>query len=468
MEEANIHLLIVEDDRSVASAIVRWARRRGFTAELALDLDECRRALDEGSFDAIFVDLRLSNGVDGLDLSADLIAEDPERPVVLMTAYAGLESAQRAVGIGIFEYMTKPIDFEYFSNVVDRAIAHRSRLIASRNRHVEAVEEAHDQLLRAFEDLQEKERLLAAYGDIARLASSSLEIDEIIDNVGRHILQAGIFPNLMIALVDHDSQTVQVVRSLVHTKVRDGVVAPDSVLTLTTPVVGIPYPLDDPHILAVTARTGRMQIDGERLDDSAGVETQSKQEVAYFIPIKAGARVLAVLATASRPEEKSSMISQIESMAPVLDQFAGALDHARLYRDSLDYGAALSRINEELEREIEERKRAEEAVVRLERLGALGEMSAGVSHNLNNILTGVLGPAEMVGMLTDDPGVLREVELIMTSALRARDLVARLHQAVRGEADQLGSVDLNRSIEEAVRAGRPRWKDEPESLGRDV
>ena len=235
-----------------------------------------------------------------------------------------------------------------------------------------------------------------------------------------------------------------------------------------TPVVGIPYPLDDPHILAVTARTGRMQIDGERLDDSAGVETQSKQEVAYFIPIKAGARVLAVLATASRPEEKSSMISQIESMAPVLDQFAGALDHARLYRDSLDYGAALSRINEELEREIEERKRAEEAVVRLERLGALGEMSAGVSHNLNNILTGVLGPAEMVGMLTDDPGVLREVELIMTSALRARDLVARLHQAVRGEADQLGSVDLNRSIEEAVRAGRPRWKDEPESLGRDV
>ena len=40
---------------------------------------------------------------------------------------------------------------------------------------------AHDQLLRAFEDLQEKERLLAAYGDIARLASSSLEIDEIID-----------------------------------------------------------------------------------------------------------------------------------------------------------------------------------------------------------------------------------------------------------------------------------------------
>ena len=88
-------------------------------------------------------------------------------------------------------------------------------------------------------------------------------------------------------------------------------------------------------------------------------------------------------------------------------------------------------------------------MVRVQRMSATWELSAGISHNLNNILTGVLGPAEMVGMLTDDPGVLREVELIMTSALRARDLVARLHQAVRGEADQVGPVDLNKSIEEA-------------------
>ena len=195
---------------------------------------------------------------------------------------------------------------------------------------------------------------------------------------------------------------------------------------------------------------------------------QSNQEISFFIPIKTEERVLGVLATASQPEEKSSMISQIETMMPMLDQFAGALDHARLYRDSLDYAAALSRINEELEREIVERKRAEEAVVRLERLGALGEMSAGVSHNLNNILTGVLGPAEMVEMLTEDPIVLREVGLIRTSALRARDLVARLHQAVRGESDQLGPVKLNKTIEEAVSAGRPRWKDEPESRGHNV
>ena len=260
MNETTVNLLIVEDDSSLAAAIAHWATRSGYTAELASDLDACHRALAEGTFDVVFVDLRLPNGADGLDLAAEMIAEDPERPVVLMTAYAGLESAQRAVGVGIFEYMTKPIGFDHFSTVVDRAIAHRHRLIENRTRKVKAFEAANDQLRQAVENLQEKERLLAAYGGIARLALSSIELDEIIDNVGRHLVQAGIFRSLMIALVDEDSQTVEVVRSLVHNKVHNGVVAPDSVLTSTSSIVGIIYPLDDPNVTAVTARTGRMQI----------------------------------------------------------------------------------------------------------------------------------------------------------------------------------------------------------------
>ncbi len=236
--------------------------------------------------------------------------------------------------------------------------------------------------------------------------------------------------------------------------------------------MGVIYRLDDPNATAVTARTGQIQIvdhfEDEQVATTDLYEPEWKKRVTYFLPIKAGDRVMTVLATASSADEKDVMIRQIEMMTPVLDQFAVALDHARLYRDSLNYGAAVSRINRELEREIEERKRAEEAVVRLERLGALGELSAGVSHNLNNILTGVLGPAEMIAMMSEDPVVLREVGLIQTSALRARDLVARLHQAVRGEADHLGPINLNKTIEEAVRAGRPRWKDEPESEGREL
>ncbi len=116
--------------------------------------------------------------------------------------------------------------------------------------------------------------------------------------------------------------------------------------------------------------------------------------------------------------------------------------------------------------DITDRKRTEQELIRLERLRALGEMSAGVSHNLNNILVGVLGPAQLLHRRMDDPQALRQVEGIITSARRARDLVQRLHRAVRGgEEGDWQPVEVNRVAQEAVQAAQPRWKDESEARG---
>lgn len=107
--------------------------------------------------------------------------------------------------------------------------------------------------------------------------------------------------------------------------------------------------------------------------------------------------------------------------------------------------------------------------IRLERLRAVGELSAGVSHNLNNILSSVLGPAQLLKRMTDDSDILRETEDIISSARQARDLVHRLHLSVRGvEEDKLLPISVNEAIQEVVQTSRPRWKDEPESRGIDM
>jgi len=117
----------------------------------------------------------------------------------------------------------------------------------------------------------------------------------------------------------------------------------------------------------------------------------------------------------------------------------------------------------------ERRRQTEMELVRLERLHALGEMSAGVSHNLNNILTGILAPAQLIGVLTDDAEIHAEAECIISCAERARDLVHRLHQSTRGSDEHdLQAVDVNDTVQEAIRAARPRWKDEPEASGRAI
>lgn len=126
----------------------------------------------------------------------------------------------------------------------------------------------------------------------------------------------------------------------------------------------------------------------------------------------------------------------------------------------------LEQRTQELEKEISERTRVEQELVRTQRLRAAGELSAGISHNLNNILTGILGPAMLLEMQDLTSEARAEVNNIIGAGTRARDLVRRLHLATRGaQQDTPQAVDVNTIIEEAILLTRPRWKDEAESKG---
>ena len=117
-------------------------------------------------------------------------------------------------------------------------------------------------------------------------------------------------------------------------------------------------------------------------------------------------------------------------------------------------------------RDLTDRKRMQEELIRTQRLRAVGEVAAGVSHNLNNMLSIVLGPAQLLLRISDDPDVRREAEEIIASGRRARDLVQRLNQAVCFKVEAtLYAVSVNEVVEQAVQTTRPRWQDEARAQG---
>ena len=137
-------------------------------------------------------------------------------------------------------------------------------------------------------------------------------------------------------------------------------------------------------------------------------------------------------------------------------------DSAAPIRDSTGklYGVVL------VFRDVTEHQRMERELVRMERLHAIGELAAGVAHNLNNMLTTVLGPAHLLLRYSDDPRIRREAEAILASGQRARDLVLRLNLSVQGTAaERLQDVLVNNVVQAVVQAARPRWKDAPEARG---
>jgi len=220
--------------------------------------------------------------------------------------------------------------------------------------------------------LEESVRLMEAYQGIGQATISSLDREQVLDNLARHVVQAGVFRSLMIALVDDDAQRVEIVRN--YLSLKEGVneicapthekLSPAGVLT-STPVsanaegtavrseqiVGTAYAITDDNITATAARTGEMVvIDGwdDRFDARITDPGDITRNVSYFLPLKWHDRTVAVLATGSHISEREDTLRRIESMQPLLDQVAIALEHARLY--------------EVAQREIAERKQAQEAL----------------------------------------------------------------------------------------------------------
>jgi PAS domain S-box-containing protein len=128
----------------------------------------------------------------------------------------------------------------------------------------------------------------------------------------------------------------------------------------------------------------------------------------------------------------------------------------------------LMEANEQLRAEARERENVQRELVRVQRLTALGELSAGVSHNLNNILTGILAPAEIIFDEIQDAELKQHADTVVRAGKRATDLVRRLHRAVGSDRERTEPVDLTEAIEEAVKGTRPRWKDEMEGRGHTI
>jgi len=116
--------------------------------------------------------------------------------------------------------------------------------------------------------------------------------------------------------------------------------------------------------------------------------------------------------------------------------------------------------------DISERLAVQRENVRLERFKAIGELAAGVCHNLNNMLTGILGPAQMVELISSEEEVREEAQNIILAGKRAADLVQNLYRSVRPTATAaLEPVELHQTIRECITTTQPKWRDEAQAKG---
>jgi two-component system, NtrC family, response regulator HydG len=117
-------VLVVDDDLDLADALTDGLRERGYDATPCTSSAQAAERLEHPeveSIDALVTDLRMPE-VDGMTLLARSRAAAPERPVLVMTAYAAVESAVEAIRQGAYHYLTKPFSLDELALFLGRAL----------------------------------------------------------------------------------------------------------------------------------------------------------------------------------------------------------------------------------------------------------------------------------------------------------------------------------------------------------
>ena len=138
----------------------------------------------------------------------------------------------------------------------------------------------------------------------------------------------------------------------------------------------------------------------------------------------------------------------LESLAGILASVVSSADQYQRLQDSI---RQLRVAQDELKSRIEAQRSAESRLIQAAKLAAVGEMAAGVAHELNNPLTMVTGFAELtLEGLPADADSRQDMEMVLREARRARDVVRRLLDFARQTESVRDRMDLNEVLGDVV------------------
>jgi two-component system response regulator PilR (NtrC family) len=118
-------VLVVDDEPDLLELVSLTLSRMNLTTRTASDLNGARRLLKAERFDLCLTDMRLPDG-DGLDLVAWIQENRAAVPIAVITAHGNVESAVRALKLGAFDFVSKPLDLGVLRKLVGSAIKLRA------------------------------------------------------------------------------------------------------------------------------------------------------------------------------------------------------------------------------------------------------------------------------------------------------------------------------------------------------
>jgi DNA-binding NtrC family response regulator len=115
-------ILIVDDEQAMCESLAAWLREDGYRVDVAYSGSEALTKAQQREYAIYFVDLKMPGGMDGIETLMCIRRLQPDASVIIVTAYATVDTAIAALKEGAQEYIVKPCNPEEISLLVGRII----------------------------------------------------------------------------------------------------------------------------------------------------------------------------------------------------------------------------------------------------------------------------------------------------------------------------------------------------------
>jgi PAS domain S-box-containing protein len=499
----NAARVLVVDDELGPRESLRMLLKPSYQIQTA---DSGRTALEQIPVyrpDIVILDIKMPE-IDGLEVLRRIKRIDGSIEVVMITAYASLETVKLALTHGAFEYLIKPFSRQDLEDVVRRALLRRQAELGARGQVARLVEEMRrlGAKTRELEEAARREAVeqslrvtqLSILREISRTIVGQLDYQAVTGAVSGQ-LHTGLGYDLVTIVPEAPPAIAGAGATVVACAIRDAE-GPLGWLVVDNRASGRAVDPRERELLEMLSEYLAIALRNSRL---YGEIADTKRSLEQLIA-SAGDAIITVTAD-----------DRIDGWNPAAERTFGlAADQAvgRRITEFLperEYGAARRKLTQGAEREAFEISRGQSrpqpltlavtlsglrnrqggldaliAIVRditsqreiegqlhqSEKLTALGQLAGGIAHDFNNLLQAILGYAQL---MKQNPGnselVERSLTVVESAAIDGSETVRRIQQFARLRPDeQFVRVDINQIVQDAVAITRPRWE---EKIARD-
>jgi PAS domain S-box-containing protein len=490
-------ILVVDDELGPRESL-RMLLKPSYQIQTA---ESGRSALDQIAAyhpDIVILDIKMPE-LDGLEVLKRIKRIDPAIEVVMITAYASLETVKHALTHGAFEYLIKPFSRQDLEDVVRRALLRRQAELGARGQVARLVEQmrAYAAKTRELEEAARRDPVeeslratqLSILREIARTFVGQLEYEAISTAVTDQLNNALGYDLVAIASAAPTVGPADGAR-VVACAIRDA----EGLLGWLVVDNRASGRAVDPRerellemlseYLAIALRNARLY--GQIADTKRSLEQLIASAGEGIITVTADDRVagwnpsaestFGMMAAQAVGRRIVELLPETE-YGPARRRLAQGGERER-FEVTREYGGArtqtlavtLSGLRNRqggldgliaIVRDITAEREIESQMHQAEKLTALGQLAGGIAHDFNNLLQAILGYAQLMKQNPDNAALIeRSLTVVESAAMDGSETVRRIQQFARLRPDeQLIGVDINQIVQDAYAITRPRWEE---------